>query len=233
MSGAGTASVGEMIGNALIHWISGEAWDHMWYLYMLPGLLLMVPLIKNFIVQSDSRDAGWLLTILFLFTSVLPTLEYMGFPIGLRFPIQSVYLLYFVLGYYIEYRADFSKLRVWWMLAISVILGIALFLRQYWIPGIEVKYAEPVQVLYSISVFCLIKKLDIRRAVLARHRNLCFAVYLIHPFFLNVSYKVLHLTPAVCGVYATPLLFAIAFFAMSIVAAQILMWIPPLKKYVL
>ena len=229
----GRIEQGKLVYDALATWIAGETWDHMWYLYMFMGLLMIVPLIKEFIIRASDWDAVCLIVILFVFTSIIPTLNFMGISIGFYIPITSVYPLYFILGYYLEYRVDFSKIHTQWLLITVSVLGGLLFLRQYLFSAIEVKYADPLQVLYAVSVFCLIKKLNIHCRILTRHQNLCFSIYLLHPFFLNVSYKLLRCSPATCGVYTTPLLFAICFFVLSVVAARLLMLVPFLKKHVL
>lgn len=62
---------------------------------------------------------------------------------------------------------------------------------------------------------------------------LSFTVYLVHPVFLNVAYKALHVTPLSFGVGFSLPLFFLGTLALSVVSAWILRQIPPLRDYVL
>ena len=225
-------SVVSLLWTSFLAWISGNSWDHMWYLYMYIGLLMVVPLIRAFSLNASNRELICLMAVLFLFNSVIATANFIGIEIGFNMPIVSVYTLYFISGYYIEYRTDFSKIRIWHLLTASIALGTVVFLRQYLIPDIEVKYAEPIQVFYAISIFSLFKKLNIKNALLSRTRGLCFAIYLIHPIFINLFYKVLHITPANYG-FPSPVVFAFVFFSLSVFAAKILELIPFVRNKIM
>ncbi len=62
---------------------------------------------------------------------------------------------------------------------------------------------------------------------------LTFAVYLIHPVFLNVFYKFLHITPLDFNIGVSLPLFFAATLALSFGAAWVLYQIPVLRKHVL
>ena len=67
--------------------------------------------------------------------------------------------------------------------------------------------------------------------------ELSFAVYLIHPVFLNLAYKFLHVTPLshldVLSLGVSLPLFFIGTALLSTAVAWILYKIPPLRKYIL
>ena len=46
--------------------ISGNTWDLMWYLYMLTGLYLFMPVMSVFVKNSGKRDIQYILIILFV-----------------------------------------------------------------------------------------------------------------------------------------------------------------------
>ena len=62
---------------------------------------------------------------------------------------------------------------------------------------------------------------------------LCFAVYLIHPVFLNIYYKFLHISPLDFSVWVSLPVFFLAAFLPAVFVAWILRKVPVLKKYVL
>ncbi|MDR1955857.1 MAG: acyltransferase family protein, partial [Treponema sp.] len=43
------------ISSALLNTIQGKSWDHMWYLYMIAGLYLCIPLIKIFVINASKN----------------------------------------------------------------------------------------------------------------------------------------------------------------------------------
>lgn len=62
---------------------------------------------------------------------------------------------------------------------------------------------------------------------------LTFAVYLIHPVFLNTFYKFLHITPLDFNIWVSLPLFFMGVLLLSSAAAWVLRQIPVLRKYVL
>lgn len=62
---------------------------------------------------------------------------------------------------------------------------------------------------------------------------LCFAVYLVHPVFLNVYYKFLHISPLDFSIWVSLPIFFLAALLPAVLAAWVLRKIPVLKKYVL
>jgi surface polysaccharide O-acyltransferase-like enzyme len=65
----------DQIGIAALNALQGKSWDHMWYLYMIAGLYLCIPFIKIFVVNASINILKYTLLILFVFTSVLLTLN--------------------------------------------------------------------------------------------------------------------------------------------------------------
>lgn len=86
--------IGEAIYNVLI----GKTWDHMWYLYVLTGIYLVLPVLKPIFQSLPNNIIDTFLLILFIFSSVLPTINAMtGFSLGIQIP-TSIYLFYFLIG---------------------------------------------------------------------------------------------------------------------------------------
>ena len=74
-------------------------WSHMWYLYTMIGLYLILPVLHAFVRSSDRRGMSALALILLVFLSVLPLLESVcEIDVGIYLPMITVYPLYLVLG---------------------------------------------------------------------------------------------------------------------------------------
>ena len=55
--------------------IEGRSWTHMWYIYMMLGLYLMLPLFRAFTKSADEKTYRFVLIVLFLMTIVRPTIN--------------------------------------------------------------------------------------------------------------------------------------------------------------
>jgi surface polysaccharide O-acyltransferase-like enzyme len=88
------------IGTAVLNTMQGKSWDHMWYLYMIAGLYLCIPLIKIFVSNASESVIKYTLVVLFIFTSIIPTVEsILPYRFGISIPINSVHVFYLLLGY--------------------------------------------------------------------------------------------------------------------------------------
>ena len=92
------------IGMAILNVFQGKLWDHMWYLYMIMGLYLMLPLLKTFVSNTNRRTMEYVILVLFIFTSIIPTVQNIfQIKIGFYLPVNSVFVLYLLMGHYIHH----------------------------------------------------------------------------------------------------------------------------------
>lgn len=106
-------------------WIKGAPFYHMWYMYMLMGVMLLVPLVlrfKNDIGEKKFSRISWVFLILAV-CSVWTSKHTLYWDIGLTF----CYLGYFMIGYVI--RRKFIDIR-------NTILGLFLILGGIGFEGI-------------------------------------------------------------------------------------------------
>lgn len=97
-------------------------------------------------------------------------------------------------------------------------------------------YNSPVIVLLSISIFMMFQGITCKRKQnVWKIDRLCFAVYLIHPVFINFFYKFLKITPLCFGnfYFIGVVIFWILFVILSFCSAWIMHHITLLKKYIL
>ncbi len=100
---------GSMLLTALLHVLNGDSWTHLWYLYMLIGLYLLLPILRftaNGLKRSQKR---YLIGVLLFLGSVLPTLNRIeALDISLYQPAPLCYITMFLLGYFL---ADYAESR--------------------------------------------------------------------------------------------------------------------------
>lgn len=264
-----------MIPEALKMTLMGHTWSHMWYLYLILFLYLITPLLKKVLRVLPVWGVGTVMAVIFLGSSVAPflnkVLDVNSIPV---LPDGGVYFLYYLCGYLFAVREvcvdkaescgtsgkgmeaglDTEPVRgkrtgnVWLIAAAVLIMGMILS-RTLAGFSIQMAYNYPFTVLLAVLLFAAgwngsIKK---HRIPWQEAGALSFAVYLVHPVYVNLLYKFVKITPFTvleqCGVQSVAagqavLILLLAAFCMVVLAlatatAWVLRKIPVLRKFVL
>jgi surface polysaccharide O-acyltransferase-like enzyme len=192
----------EQLGNAILNVIQDKSWDFFWYLYMIAGLYLFIPFIKIFISYSERKTIEYVLIVLFIFGSIIPALEMIFlFKFGITIPVNSIYVFYLILGYYIHnYKINVSYGLLLVIMAIYFLYVILMSLNSKFVeqPGgglLFMEYNSPIVVLSAFGVFCTFRQRNRANKIFGMLSPLCFGVYLVHVLFINFMYKFVKFTP--------------------------------------
>lgn len=241
-----------MIPEALKMTLTGHTWSHMWYLYLILFLYLITPLLKKVLRVLPVWGVGTVMAVIFLGSSVAPflnkVLDSNSIPV---LPDGGVYFLYYLCGYFFAVReVCVDKGRNVWLTAAVAVLALGMILSRT-LAGfsIQMAYNYPFTVLLAVLLFAAgwngsIKK---HRIPWQEAGALSFAVYLVHPVYVNLLYKFVKITPFTvleqCGVQSVAagqavLILLLAAFCLVVLAlatatAWVLRKIPVLRKYVL
>lgn len=241
-----------MIPEALKMTLMGHTWSHMWYLYLILFLYLITPLLKKVLRVLPVWGVGTVMAVIFLGSSVAPflnkVLDVNSIPV---LPDGGVYFLYYLCGYFFAVReVCVDKGRNVWLTAAVAVLALGMILSRT-LAGfsIQMAYNYPFTVLLAVLLFAAgwngsIKK---HRIPWQEAGALSFAVYLVHPVYVNLLYKFVKITPFTvleqCGVQSVAagqavLILLLAAFCLVVLAlatatAWVLRKIPVLRKYVL
>lgn len=241
-----------MIPEALKMTLMGHTWSHMWYLYLILFLYLITPLLKKVLRVLPVWGVGTVMAVIFLGSSVAPflnkVLDVNSIPV---LPDGGVYFLYYLCGYFFAVReVCVDKGRNVWLTAAVAVLALGMILSRT-LAGfsIQMAYNYPFTVLLAVLLFAAgwngsIKK---HRIPWQEAGALSFAVYLVHPVYVNLLYKFVKITPFTvleqCGVQSVAagqavLILLLAAFCMVVLAlatatAWVLRKIPVLRKFVL
>lgn len=241
-----------MIPEALKMTLTGHTWSHMWYLYLILFLYLITPLLKKVLRVLPVWGVVAMMAVIFLGSSVAPflnkVLDVNSIPV---LPDGGVYFLYYLCGYFFAVReVCVDKGRNVWLTAAVAVLALGMILSRT-LAGfsIQMAYNYPFTVLLAVLLFAAgwngsIKK---HRLPWQEAGALSFAVYLVHPVYVNLLYKFLKITPFTvleqCGVQSVAagqavLILLLAAFCLVVLAlatatAWVLRKIPVLRKYVL
>lgn len=241
-----------MIPEALKMTLMGHTWSHMWYLYLILFLYLITPLLKKVLRVLPVWGVVAMMAVIFLGSSVAPflnkVLDVNSIPV---LPDGGVYFLYYLCGYFFAVReVCVDKGRNVWLTAAVAVLALGMILSRT-LAGfsIQMAYNYPFTVLLAVLLFAAgwngsIKK---HRIPWQEAGALSFAVYLVHPVYVNLLYKLVKITPFTvleqCGVQSVAagqavLILLLAAFCLVVLAlatatAWVLRKIPVLRKYVL
>ncbi|MGN0478418.1 MAG: acyltransferase, partial [Hominenteromicrobium sp.] len=62
--------------------LAGTSWSHMWYLYLMIGIYLLLPFYKKITAHSSPAEIRYLLLICVVFLSLLPALKIWNISVG-------------------------------------------------------------------------------------------------------------------------------------------------------
>lgn len=221
------------LGQAFLNMLSGNSWAHMWYLYALIGLYLFLPLMRAVSAQADKKTYRYLLLLLFIVGSILPFFEkILNIKLGLIIPTTGIYLFYYLCGYYIHTYAE--KKASTRRLALGILSASALVIICNYVLKLNLvlSYDSPFVVLMSLAVFYLASCSQKDWRYCSSLRDYYFGMYLVHTVFLNLAYKLFHITPLLLGGYVLIPVFFLGTFLLSLFTAWIMKKMPLLGKYV-
>lgn len=134
----------------LIDWLKGEPYWHMWFVYMLIGLYIAIPLIS--LVRNKTSQKVFLLIIGLCFV-IGAVLEY---TVKLPWPIQFIqYVGYFMMGDYIKRHPLKNRVLKIVCLIIPIIILVGVAIVSYHFQDTETFYPPlaPWIIVASVMIF--------------------------------------------------------------------------------
>ncbi|WP_342645892.1 acyltransferase family protein [Mucilaginibacter sp. CSA2-8R] len=181
-----------------------------WYIYMLVGLYLFIPVLQPWVKSANNKAllyflSIWLLTIVVKQWKLIPQQS----PLELRY--FSGYVGYLLSGYYLAHRLVITKKLYMFALVVSIIGFLVTLLGTYWasvyqraFSGIFYEYLSLNVLALSAGVFILIKgqseNIEDYRPFWLKESiiKFGFGIYLIHPLplkimvYFGLNYKVIN-----------------------------------------
>lgn len=230
-----------LIPEALLRVLQMKSWDHLWYLYCLIGLYIMTPFTKAAIKNIKEYQLRGLLCVLFFLDFIIPALNSMtGMSFSNFYITANQYFFYYLLGYYLSIKDNLiiknKKIvcvsGICSFLVMSIWDSLKIFLYgdySYWIR--KANFLIPIMAVAIFVFFLLNKKINESESSWVKSISRCsFGIYLIHPFFVNVIYKVFHITPTTFPIAFGIVLLFLIIFVTSWFASWIAIKIPIFNK---
>ena len=230
-----------IVGNIL----SGNAYYHMWYLYMLIGLYIITPFIHSYVKNAKKDNIQYFLLIGFIFTSIIPFLNNFTFLeiftngiAKLDILLFNGFIFFYVLGYYLSTYEISKKIKkvIYYLGPITLITSA--FINNYfsYIKQEPVSFfgslSSPSSVLFVMAIFIFLKdyapKIKAEK-IIVFVSNLTFGVYLVHPLILELMQNRNIHANMINPILGVPLIIVITFI-MSLLLSWILSKIPFIKK---
>ncbi|MDY5279832.1 acyltransferase family protein [Sharpea porci] len=201
---------------AVMQFLTGSSWSPLWYLYMLIGLYLLLPIYRKIVSSSKDDDIKYLLFIGLLFLSILPLTQLAGMKLNFTIHIASVYPFYLFLGYAISKQIismDKKKSVALLLCSLALIIFVSFmrFTYDYEHLDLLLSYSSPLNIILSVSLFQLfintkeIKSKFVHKLFLSLDKC-SFSIYLVHIIFVKLILRVLMINPYKYGMLGLLLL---------------------------
>jgi surface polysaccharide O-acyltransferase-like enzyme len=224
----------------------GKVEIHLWFLYILIGIYLVVPILRVYVSAASRHDLIYFAVMWFLATPLLELSgRVLGFQTALVIPVVTGYVGYFVMGYLLADVTLDRRGRVLSALGVIIAITVTYFGTNLLsaqagpIDAYFYSYFSPPTVLASICGYLLLKDLGSNLGRLGGFVRTVsatsFGIFLIHIFVIellrsgNLGFRLYSwMAPSV---YMIPLT-ALAVFILSFVIVYVWRKIPVLKTLV-
>ena len=219
----------------------GGGWKHMWYLYLMIALYLLMPAYRLVTKSASRTDILYLTGVYCVFLAILPTVESLtGKTFAFYICAFSVYPLYLFLGYAMHNELLRIPTPLAAILALAG-LGLTVGLTVHYtgkdseVNSLLGNYSFAVTVLTAAGIFGLLRAGKDRSHrvldTLCRELEQCsFGIYLIHMAALKLVFAVWKLDPFAHGGALTVLGISAAVLIVSYGAVRLLRSIPGVRS---
>ena len=181
--------------------IAGPVFYHLWYVYVLLGLYLAIPLLRPLAAQPTPALRWYALTFWFVGTAVLPLWTWWGgLSIGIPILVVSTYVGYLLAGVWLAATPLTRKTAVelgmlFLLAALWTIVATARLTGEEHLNVILYSYDRPNVVVMALVAFVLLTQPQPARWVAGHPVALAlvrafaassYGIYLVHPLLLDV-----------------------------------------------
>jgi len=185
--------------------LQGGVYYHLYFLYYLLGLYIVIPIIRVFLKSATRKDLNYFLILWFIGNAAYPSIsQYFGINIGVPIYIVTGFVGYYIIGFYIT-NYEIRKIFKWIVYALGIIglLGIAIgtyiLTKRSGIPDESLySYLSPFVIFSSVAVMLFVKSVKWEKIINNKNKTVSiiteisaasFGVYLIHPIILEMLSK--------------------------------------------
>lgn len=182
--------------------VTAKCWGHLWYLYLLIGLYVLLPFYRMITEHATDRELLYLCGAYGLFVSIIPMIEGFGLHVGFYISESIIYPLYLLLGHMIYAERIMISRRAGLLLLVGSTMLILLmdylkYAASADLPAELFGYASPIVIVQTIGFFSLVCKGRQKgeRRLLTVLDGCSFGVYLIHMVFIRLLFRYMEWNP--------------------------------------
>ena len=241
---------GEMFTDSIDAIFFGSGWMHMWYIYLLFALYLMLPIYKIISGNATAAQIKYIMLIYTVFVSIIPFIETVA---GKKLPfyicVYTVYPLYFFLGHalhtgIIKLPKRASGLMLVICLGITAMLTVHAYNNSEAAPETSGKmisllgvYSFPLYVAAAVALFGFIRKtknkpVPVIDKIAAELDNCSFGIYLLHMAVLRYIFLVMKFNPFEHGGTISTIGICLLTLVISYLVTKGLKFIPYVNKLI-
>lgn len=219
---------------------TGTSWSHMWYLYLLIGLYLLLPFYKKIVKYSEKSEIKYLLAIYLLFLSVLPLFNLWNLNCGFYIHVSTIYPFYLFCGHAIHNEIFKCKKWISWgmtVLGTGSIVILTVIRWKYDIVSLEQmwSYSSIFVVMQGVGIFSLLelmgKNEKIKTSnVLVEIDKCSFGIYLIHMIPIRLIFRYMEINPYENHVFLNFIIAIVLVFIIAFIITWILKRIPGVRN---
>lgn len=215
-----------------------NGWIHMWYLYMVLALYLLLPVYKAVTSKFEEKDLKYLLLVLFVFQSVLATVTlFTGKQTAFFISTYTIFPFYLIMGYALSsHKVSFSKTLSVLGVIVSALVSIALTVlsvknKSTALGSFLGNYSSVIVVVFAVSIFALAANCNFKSNKLLRLMDECsFGIYLVHLILIKWFFVYLEFNPFSHGGIFGLIVSSILLYFASFGIVWVLHRIPVIKK---
>lgn len=223
--------------NLLLSIIEGTNWSHLWYLYLVVAIYLMMPLYKSITKAAKEKDIRYILKLFFIFLSLITIFSIFDINIAFYILSSTVYPFYVFAGYAI--KKGIIKLSITQALIFVVGSSLLLIFFTYFQVSSQMdlssllNYSSPLVVIQSVGVFALFNNINFKENKFMDLLNdSSFGIYLLHMIFVRVILKYAAYNPYQgCSILSFIILVG-CIFIFSFIIVKILKKVPFVKSFI-
>ena len=183
--------------------MTGQVYFHLWFIYAILGLYIFTPFFRKCITLLTKSDLTFLLLIWLSFNIINVVFHFFtGFYFGIKLPMMTDYLGYFLGGYYLFILRAEIKINkeiigfVAIILYLITVFTIIVMMKNYNynVPRVINSYLSPNIILISMLIFLYMslkagkyENIKPKKRIIIKHlSDNSFGIYLIHVLILEV-----------------------------------------------
>jgi surface polysaccharide O-acyltransferase-like enzyme len=201
---------------------------HLWYIYMIIGIYLFIPIIGKWVRNSNEKEILYFLLI-WCGTNFLNHSAIKKFIPNIDLTYFSGYIGYIIIGYYLSTKsfknqAKTKIISITLIVSGTIITAMGTYLVSLYksvFDGVFYDYLTPNVLMISVGLFIFIKNYNFTKNKINSIFNIvgkyCYGIYLVHVLVLNILYQFGITWNFTNPIIAIPIITFICFFISGII----------------